>query len=621
MFSPPMAEVQRKTRATQRVSKAVPSHAPHRDRKSASRVSWDFSRLPIYAPEAMRGEPASSAPHVGPPSPTESAVLDRRLEGVATAASHSPAGCECAACGSGDSSLTAAEIAQGKAPPSVREVLGSPSPGERLDALTGRFMEQRFGYDFDRVRVHSDTRSAQSAADIGARAWTLGSHVFFGPGAYDPASPQGAALIAHELAHVVQQRNQARPLTVPPLAGPHEHHERDVETQIATIARGGRPALAAPVASPLIQRSLLSSFLDVVLFVPRLFGLEVFPAEDLREYLRVIRERKGPEDKLFSDNKARACVARESEFGPYDTQTKIWLVQEMSTGHVSFLDEGTIIDLLRRSSDRQPIVAAVGRDRLWSVMSGRNRRIIEALTLTTAEAGDALVSRLRNLSAEEIQDYASNAIDPAVRDAARRAAALTNITAPVPSEAAVSATGTASFVINGVQVTVDPDRINPSLGNHAFTYGEWQPMSVPAPITITPENQNLPVNLGPEPYVTTLSLRVWTEFASEEAKTARSGYGVGTRPQDQPTLRFHERAHGEGWFTFLRNNPPPVFTGASGMLPAQYNAAVAQFEAAIRAYKNRAGQFALQAGDCVGTLPTEEQLAGTGFTAAICRQQ
>jgi hypothetical protein len=118
----------------------------------------------------------------------------------------------------------------------------------------------------------------------------------------------------------------------------------------------------------------------------------------------------------------------------------------------------------------------------------------------------------------------------------------------------------------------------------------------------------------------TVSVRIWTEFASEEAKSGRSGYGVGTRPQDQPTLRFHERAHGEGWFTFLRNNPPPAFAGTSGMLPAQYNAAVAAWQAAIRNYNARAGEFALQAGDCVGTLPTNQQLEGTGYTAAICHQ-
>ena len=53
-----------------------------------------------------------------------------------------------------------------------------------------------------------------------------------------------------------------------------------------------------------------------------------------------------------------------------------------------------------------------------------------------------------------------------------------------------------------------------------------------------------------------------------------------------------------------------------------YNSAVAQYNTAIRDYERRASDFALRAGDCVaGRFPTDEQLAGTGYTAAICHEQ
>jgi hypothetical protein len=88
-------------------------------------------------------------------------------------------------------------------PPVVHEVLGS--PGATLDPKTRAFFEPRFGHDFSRVRVHHDARAAHSARAIGARAYTVGADIVFGRGEYDPFSPRGARLLAHELAHVVQQ--------------------------------------------------------------------------------------------------------------------------------------------------------------------------------------------------------------------------------------------------------------------------------------------------------------------------------------------------------------------------------------------------------------------------------
>jgi len=79
--------------------------------------------------------------------------------------------------------------------------------GQPLDTDLRASFEHRFGHDFSRVRVHADTRAAQSAQSIGARAYTLGRDIVFGSGAYRPEHRSGQALIAHELVHVVQQRN------------------------------------------------------------------------------------------------------------------------------------------------------------------------------------------------------------------------------------------------------------------------------------------------------------------------------------------------------------------------------------------------------------------------------
>jgi hypothetical protein len=89
------------------------------------------------------------------------------------------------------------------APPSVDETLRA--SGQPLDEDTRGFMEARFGQDFGGVRVHTGEQAAQSARDVRAHAYTVGQNVVFGAGQYAPGSEGGKQLLAHELAHVVQQ--------------------------------------------------------------------------------------------------------------------------------------------------------------------------------------------------------------------------------------------------------------------------------------------------------------------------------------------------------------------------------------------------------------------------------
>jgi hypothetical protein len=141
-------------------------------------------------------------------------------------------------------------------PPIVHEVLRS--PGQPLDAAARAFMEPRFGYDFSRVpaqggsllcklsigapdtayeheaeraastvmhaqversqslspqdfsqvRVHTDARAAQSALAISALAYTVGRDIVFAEGQYAPGTGSGRRLLAHELTHVIQQRQE-----------------------------------------------------------------------------------------------------------------------------------------------------------------------------------------------------------------------------------------------------------------------------------------------------------------------------------------------------------------------------------------------------------------------------
>jgi Domain of unknown function (DUF4157) len=119
----------------------------------------------------------------------------------------------------GSSNLGRTEV-----PPIILQVASS--PGQSLDPAVRGFMEPRFKYDFGRVRIHADAVAAASAQAIDANAYTLGQHIVFGPGQYAPASDPGKRLLAHELAHVAQQRSDAAPLIArQPAQTPEQAHE------------------------------------------------------------------------------------------------------------------------------------------------------------------------------------------------------------------------------------------------------------------------------------------------------------------------------------------------------------------------------------------------------------
>jgi hypothetical protein len=89
------------------------------------------------------------------------------------------------------------------APDAVHDVLRG--EGRPLEPGTRSLMESRFGFDFSGVRIFNDSSAARSAGAVSAHAYTVGKKIVFDQGRYAPQSPSGRRLLAHELAHVVQQ--------------------------------------------------------------------------------------------------------------------------------------------------------------------------------------------------------------------------------------------------------------------------------------------------------------------------------------------------------------------------------------------------------------------------------
>jgi len=140
---------------------------------------------------------------------------------------------------------------QDAAPASVERVLTN--SGSPLEPALRHDMEQRFGHDFSRVRVHSGTAAEQSAWDLNANAYTVGEHIVFGVGRFAPSVHEGRRLVAHELTHVMQQGNGS--------PQPENRVDREVdddkeEDERKRHALAGQPADASGQATTMASKDV-----------------------------------------------------------------------------------------------------------------------------------------------------------------------------------------------------------------------------------------------------------------------------------------------------------------------------------------------------------------------------
>ncbi len=116
---------------------------------------------------------------------------------------------------------------QNSLPADVQSLLNG-GGGTPLDDATRTFMESRFNHDFSQVRIHSNSLAEKSADALDANAYAIGNSIVFGAGRYRPHTTGGNRLLAHELAHVVQQRQGG--------AVPETGHAAHAESEAAAVA-------------------------------------------------------------------------------------------------------------------------------------------------------------------------------------------------------------------------------------------------------------------------------------------------------------------------------------------------------------------------------------------------
>jgi len=137
-------------------------------------------------------------------------------------------------------------------PQAIHAQLGA---GQSLDGGVKSRMESAFGENFSGVQTHTDANAAKLSSNLNAHAFTVGEHVAFGPGEYQPGTLIGDALIAHELAHVLQQREATPSSRQLPDASENDRSEADADKAsesvvlrlrgFSNMAERTRPALTS----------------------------------------------------------------------------------------------------------------------------------------------------------------------------------------------------------------------------------------------------------------------------------------------------------------------------------------------------------------------------------------
>ena len=209
----------------------------------------------------------------------------------------------------------------------VHEVLGS--PGRALEPSTRAFFEPRFGYDFSGVRIHTDPLAAESAQSVGALAYTVGRHIIYGSNQYAWQTAAGGRLLAHELAHTIQQKGGTPANSVSPgglRSIAHKPAHLVHQSASAAILQRKPDEIEMPPMYMAKERKRSSSLPSIPSPVPLMLNpLELCPGghclTDQEIYADVDKSRA--EDKAF-EAKATADRKRRWEIRDHGTKQQKW---------------------------------------------------------------------------------------------------------------------------------------------------------------------------------------------------------------------------------------------------------------------------------------------------------
>jgi hypothetical protein len=168
--------------------------------------------------------------------------------------------------GSGDAHA-AAGMAGGDSPSpyGIQQLFGAGRQGSALPAPLRGNLESSLGADLSGVRVHTDDQAAEAAEGLNARAFTVGQSIGFGAGEFDPESKDGQELIAHEVAHTVQQSGASgdgdgeAQLASLDVSTPGDQHEVEAQRFARDFVGGGATPgkVTTPVSTGTVSRAMV----------------------------------------------------------------------------------------------------------------------------------------------------------------------------------------------------------------------------------------------------------------------------------------------------------------------------------------------------------------------------
>ena len=545
-------------------------------------------------------------------------------------------------------SRAAASPGDGSAPASVHEVLRT--PGQPLDASTRSCFETRFGHDFSQVRVHTDARAARSAQALRARAYTLGQDIVFADGRFDPGSGEGRHLLAHELAHTLQQGTRGGSVqrqVVPPgqdtgrdtilaaagrQATPLEHRAWEVVWRMLTryfpeYARhvsGVRYDEKEPAARASIEQKTSGgkTVQYATVIVGRNFVEHATDAElrariaELGASLAGLRPDPDPQASPGSAalwqliHQVVPAKAGRISGSSYDANLPDppGLSTEFGGGSVTVgkvttswsgpkLYFGKAFLALPDAEKRSRISAEFERIDSWSVANAH---------LTAADLADPDIElRIRGLSTAALTRLRDNAKDPAVK---AYADSLIGTSTPLEGGLARQPDGTATMKVGHVTVIVKPD-IQGATDIKGKSAAETKPTSSDEGVAFGGFSYTGPkggakhvTTFDPPP--TTITITIQTRYRQGAAPGDTSGYGRGTTSTDLAkegkTLRVHEGSHGLDFIRFIQAHPFPTFAGRAGMTVDDFKKARSTYKTARDKWfadMTRASELST---DCVG---------------------
>jgi hypothetical protein len=458
----------------------------------------------------------------------------------------------------------------GMAPPIVHHVLNS--PGRPLDGDTRGFFELRFGHDLSAVRIHTDARAAQSARQVNAAAYSVGSDVVFDHGMFAPQTLAGRRLIAHELAHVLQQRGNRGPLGRATL-------QRQPKQPTGTALDADDQKIVDTA-----QREASKFKCNVG---PVIWGIlhKHFPADGR---------------KLAGTGCEAALPGLRTEFSTKDPKDpKLTRSVPMLYAGKAFIASTDAAHLQDRIADVAKEIETIDAWRLSNFL-------IDAQDLSNPK----ITGPLRSMSNNDLVDYKNKTKDSDVK---RYVENLATFSTPTQPGAGIDPSGNMTMKIGNVDVVIKPDVLGVTGlkgGDTSWSF-KVDPRRIPGYDIDKGKVKNYP---GYTPVVT---FEIVTSYEKGVPREGPSGYGRGTTAEDirnkATSIRFHEGSHGEDFINFVRQHPYPVFTGANDMK-------VKDFEDAKKAYNSAEADWkkglakAKRQGECVGTTIDQFHKGEKGYT-------